>query len=320
MKSNQKIKNLLRIGLDSQLAEKAVAAGYTLTRLRQANKSELTKHFSGENLEAVLDAIKRKAISKDVVQMLVEECDWKCCICRKFDEEGPVIIHHIVGHSVSQDDSYDNLVILCLNHHALAHSKWEISRHPLPPELLRIRKTEWIEAVKQYKSATQPGANVSEALSGGNFAPRIRTGKELVNALRDVAFYDFDYTELLTEDEAELVGGFLGFLQDLSDMLSTIEVGEIVKLEFQLNSKIKELEENKFLVFGERQLRKMRFGGQVDTWPVATLRIVRWTAEREAAAAEWDEIASKIEHVDSEERDVLFNRLVELVAQHIGGS
>ncbi|HRQ37712.1 MAG TPA: NACHT domain-containing protein [Chloroflexota bacterium] len=152
---SKKILNLLSAGLDSNLAEKAINEGYTLTRLKSGSKSELGKSFSGEEVEKLLN-LRRKPIPKDIVEKLVEKCHWKCCLCWEYGELKPVIIHHIVEHSKTQDDSYENLVVLCLNHHAEAHSKWEISRHPLPPELIRSKKWQWEVALSDFVAGKRP--------------------------------------------------------------------------------------------------------------------------------------------------------------------
>jgi hypothetical protein len=76
-----------------------------------------------------------------------------------------VIIHHIEEHSKTHDDSYDNLVILCLNDHAVTHSKWEIYQHPLPPELIRSKKKEWVKALSDFKAGRRP-APVDEQYPG----------------------------------------------------------------------------------------------------------------------------------------------------------
>jgi len=148
--------NLLGVGLDSGLAQKVLAAGFTLTKLRQVAKKELAQHFDGREIELIWEVVKRKRIPPDTVQRLVEECDWKCCECWDYRKQSPVIIHHIEEHSRTHDDSYDNLVILCLNDHAVAHSKWEISQHPLPPELIRSKKREWVEALADFKAGRRP--------------------------------------------------------------------------------------------------------------------------------------------------------------------
>ncbi|MCL4264119.1 MAG: hypothetical protein KJ069_12925 [Anaerolineae bacterium] len=153
--NSKKIVNLLSTGLDSNLAEKAVKEGFSLTRLKSASKSELQESFTADEVEQLLN-LRRKPIPNDVVQKLVESCHWKCCLCEDFYESKPVIIHHIIEHSRNQDDSYENLVILCLNHHAEAHSTWAISRHPLPPELIRLKKLQWEVAVSEFVAGKRP--------------------------------------------------------------------------------------------------------------------------------------------------------------------
>jgi hypothetical protein len=148
--------NLLGVGLDWGIAEKVLGAGFTLTKLRQATKKELAQHFDGGEVELIWVRAKRKRIPPATVQRLLEECDWKCCVCWDYRKHCPVVIHHIEQHSRTHDDTYDNLVILCLNDHALAHSQWEISQHPLPPPLIRSKKREWVEALADFKAGRRP--------------------------------------------------------------------------------------------------------------------------------------------------------------------
>lgn len=153
---DQRLINLMTAGLSSELAQKAVATGYTLSKLKTATKKELAQHFERWEVDKVYTASRRAPIPEETIQQLVVECDWKCCICWNFENERPVIIHHIIEHSKTRDDSYDNLVVLCLHHHGLAHSEWKISRHPLPPELIKQRKQAWIKAISEYKAGLRP--------------------------------------------------------------------------------------------------------------------------------------------------------------------
>lgn len=150
------ITNLLAVGLDSDLARKTVAAGYNLTKLRVATKRELARYFTDLEVERLREVSKRKPLPQDTLTRLVEECDWKCCLCWDFRKESPVIVHHIEEHSKTQDDSYENLVILCLNHHAKVHTEWKISRSPWPADLIHSRKQEWIKAVADFKAGLRP--------------------------------------------------------------------------------------------------------------------------------------------------------------------
>ena len=66
-----------------------------------------------------------------------------------------MVIHHIVPYYKTQDNSYDNLVVLCLNHHGLAHTKSDLGQPPLPPDVLKQKKQDWIEYVSHFKTLHQ---------------------------------------------------------------------------------------------------------------------------------------------------------------------
>jgi len=144
--------NLLSVGIDEKLANKVIFHGYTKSSFGDAPKKILIRDFTEEEIKKVKEKIKRKPIPKNTLIRLTSECDWKCCICQDFRNLQPFIIHHIVKYSKTQDDSYDNLVLLCLNHHGVAHTKNEIAQDPLAPTTLIIKKKEWIELVKKYKN------------------------------------------------------------------------------------------------------------------------------------------------------------------------
>lgn len=160
----RKINNLIKTGVPCDLAEKVVSKGFSLTTIKRANKSDLAQHFKPDEVSALLN-LKRKPIPQDVVDRLFQESDGKCCICWNFDSGSPVIIHHIEEHSKTQDDSYENLVLICLNHHAKAHSRWEMSRHPLPSSLIRSKKSEWVHAVAEYLAGRRPAPGRERSLS-----------------------------------------------------------------------------------------------------------------------------------------------------------
>lgn len=148
--------------MQSDLADKIAAHFPDLRTLAAAAPATLAKHLTGAEVEAVSRALKRKEIAASTIFKLVQECDWKCCLCWNIDKEGPTVIHHIEEHSKTLDDSYANLVLLCPDHHAKAHSKWEISRSPWPPDLVRLRKAQWIQAVAEFKAGLRKGPGREE--------------------------------------------------------------------------------------------------------------------------------------------------------------
>lgn len=145
----------MSVGVDSALARKAVEKGFTLTKLRKASRAELESYFAPDEVET-FSSLRRTPIPPATVERLVDGSDWKCCMCWDWDLSQPVIIHHVDPHAKSGDDAYDNLVLLCPSHHAQAHYISEIARPPLPPELLRKRKSEWTRAVEEYRDGRRP--------------------------------------------------------------------------------------------------------------------------------------------------------------------
>ncbi|MDB6130360.1 MAG: TPR-repeat protein [Verrucomicrobiales bacterium] len=153
------ILQLLSRGLQSDLATKIAEIVPDMGSLAERDLKSFENDFTPAEVQFITRALKRREIPTITISRLVKECDWKCCICWKFDDQSSVIVHHIEEHSKTIDDTFGNLVLLCPNHHALAHSKWEITRSPCPPELIRLRKGEWIKAINDFKSGlrTAPG-------------------------------------------------------------------------------------------------------------------------------------------------------------------
>ncbi len=153
-KAENTLINLMAYGIAKDLAQKAVDAGYNLTKIRAASKSDLTDHFADDEADMLKRQIERQPISDDVVERLVNECHWRCCVCFNYDNLLPVVVHHIEEHARTQNNSYENLVVLCPNHHALAHTQSTLGQGPLTAELLRRQKSSFIERIAQMVAGT----------------------------------------------------------------------------------------------------------------------------------------------------------------------
>jgi len=218
-KKDEQIK-LISAGLSSEMAKKATKKGYTLEKLSTLSQKKLAQVFGYVEEgtvegSSVSEAVKRKPISSEIVKRLVLESDWKCCMCWDISKETPVIIHHINLHSKTNDDSYENLVVLCPNHHALAHSNWEISRHPLPPELLKERKNNWTQAIAEFKKGLRP-APTKESPNQDVFG---QSDKDTLNRLR--MFLD----RPAIHQPFELEGNMADFLKAITDIIRALNTG-----------------------------------------------------------------------------------------------
>lgn len=136
---------LLARGIDSQIASKMVENNYTINKLKLLKLNELIK--LGLNKKQADNLLKetRPPIPIETIINLLFKSKSTCCICR--EHSNPIIIHHILSWEKIRDHSEKNLVVLCLNDHAEAHTDRRIS-HNLTPELIRELKIKWEKEVK----------------------------------------------------------------------------------------------------------------------------------------------------------------------------
>jgi len=149
---------LMQYGIKSDQADRLVELGYSVTKLRNTTVKELTNHFEIEVAKEIKEKTKRKPIHEDTLRRLLGESDWACCIC--FDvRRQPIIVHHIEPYASTQDNSYENLIVLCPNHHATAHTSSTLTGESLPPEFLHRRKIEFAKAITEWKSGKRTAPN-----------------------------------------------------------------------------------------------------------------------------------------------------------------
>ncbi len=155
--------NFLKYGISSNLAEKLVQQGYAVSSIQGGASKKVLRQlgvFTDGEVNEIFEKVKRQPIPDDVMQKLISECELHCCFCWNINEEPSIIIHHIVEYNKSQDNSYGNLVVLCLNHHGDAHTKRQISQQNFPPSRQIHQKQKWIQAVKDYRQGLRiaPGS------------------------------------------------------------------------------------------------------------------------------------------------------------------
>jgi len=171
-------------------------------------------------------------------------------------------------------DTYDNLVLLCRNHHKLIDdqpTEYGIERL----KRIKVNHEKWVRDTLDENVARQTGQE-KPTLDEITLLPRIQTGKELLGVVRGASWtVDTDQSE--TEEEAQLVSSFLEQLAGWCDVLDHSGPGIGVRAEFYLGSEIQALEESGFLVFGGRM--KSSSG-----WPEAAICILRETNTAASAA------------------------------------
>ena len=219
------------------------------------------------------------AISDKTRKVLWAKSGNRCSICKtelfsqkeepdklNIGEECHIISSKVKGprhkNGLENYDSYENLILLCRNHHK------EIDElvDTFTEELLSYIKTNH----ENWVSETLNKSLEKEKKQKPKFLKRITSGKELLNIVSDSYGYETDYDEVDNEEEAEYIGQVIQSLIDYGDISGMVEPYDKVKMSIQL----KELEEKGYYIFGERAVRKMKFtNGDSDNWPIATLII-----------------------------------------------
>jgi len=187
-------------------------------------------------------------------------------------------------------DDYENLILLCKNHHRTVDELWETYTVDL---LITIKTNHenWIKTVID-NAKENAKANVPK------FLQRITTGKEILNIVSDAHAYQFDHDEFKSKDEADFVSCFLQNLQDWGELSGMVdfEIGRRTQLGYDLNKDIEELEKRGFFIFGERRSSRMTNAKKDDlgVWDIATLVVLR---QNNPAIINSEELAAQIKPV-----------------------
>jgi hypothetical protein len=163
-------------------------------------------------------------------------------------------------------DNYDNLILLCRNHHK------EID------ELINTYTEELLNYIKvsheNWVNTTLNNSINNNKIEKPRFLVRITSGKELLNIITDTHAYETDYDDVHNEEDADFIGGVFQTLTDYGDLIGMVEIYEKVKMGLELNELLQDLEKNGYYLFAEKNIRKMRLeSGEPMNWTVATLLI-----------------------------------------------
>ena len=191
---------------------------------------------------------------------------------------------HISDYQEDYDD-YENLILLCKNHHKTIDELWETYTVELL-KLIKANHENWIKTVID---------NAKGKTTNAKLLPRIRSGKQIVDIINKAHAYQFDHCVLKTQEEMVLVSSFLQNIQDWGEAtgFEDFEIGRLTELGFNLNVEIEELEKNDFWLFGEHRSSRMTNANKDDlgVWDIATLIVVR---KNDLAIIDGEFLAAKI--------------------------
>lgn len=150
----------IQYGVPSDWANEFENIGLPSSTFKNTSIKNLIAKYKIEESRAefVKDCLKRNPIDDGIVQSLLENSRFVCSLC-KGQKSDAFIIHHIEPYSVSQDNSYNNLVVLCPNDHDLVHREGQSLTNKITKEQLIKAKTNWQKEVETNNVliATQNG-------------------------------------------------------------------------------------------------------------------------------------------------------------------
>jgi len=246
---------LLARGVNSILAKRLSDNKFTISKLKTLTKEELTVLGLNEEECSIILSEERPPIPVETVIKLLYESKWTCSVCR--DKTKGVVIHHINEWNQTKDHSEENLVVLCSEHHDLAHTKKELTLNLTKSRLKAIKK-KWLDDVKLNDTNTilglTNGSNsrwdyfnhnrifeiyLDRTISNKNFKTTFTVEQlGLINSLGTFSINDSDKTQIYSFGDGYMLYYYMkelfdSVLQtipliDLTDKFSRIEIKSLV--------------------------------------------------------------------------------------------
>lgn len=167
--------------------------------------------------------------------------------------------------SLKDFDTYDNLILLCRNHHKEIDSLVD----SFPEEILRYMKQNHENWVTDTLTQNVESNEEAEKI---RFLVRIVSGKDLLEIIFGAYGYRVDYDQPCNDEEAEYLGTLLQTFVDYGEISDVLEIRDKVKVSLDFQKILDELESKGYLLFGERAIEPLMDIGQC---PVASLVIKR---------------------------------------------
>lgn len=174
-------------------------------------------------------------------------------------------------------DAVENLVLLCATDHKMIDDQFETYT---ANEIRSIKQEheKWVEDKLEDKSnppsvrIRRISENMPERLT------RVSSGKDLFTMILGTFARCTDHDTNLSDDEVELVGGFMQEVSDWGDIGDDLEPIERVRTAKRLQHLIQELEAKGFYVFAATEEQCLEGGVSApSSWPVLHLSVLRAT-------------------------------------------
>lgn len=110
-------KSLLARGFDTEFIKKIASYNHTIQVLRGLSRKALKASYNDAEIDLIFERIKREPIPDHIVESVISAADGVCCFCADGNQARPYQLHHVVEYSKSQENTEDNLILICPTHH-----------------------------------------------------------------------------------------------------------------------------------------------------------------------------------------------------------
>ena len=172
-------------------------------------------------------------------------------------------------------DDAENLILLCRVHHKMVDDQC-VTYTVETLRSLRSKHEEWVS--DSLASAPRTMSIVIRPPEGGRAARLVRvfTGEALGAIIGNASAFSFTHDDPRSESEVELLATFFQELQDWGGLWDDLEAGDQVRTRYRLDSMVRELEAEGYLVFGIRDIHTLEGGlTPPSDFPIATVRAIR---------------------------------------------
>ena len=160
-------------------------------------------------------------------------------------------------------DSYDNLILLCRNHHKEIDDKSNISIYT--KEILHQIKDKHEKWVSESLMTNIPQKGIE--------VPILLFGKELFNILSASSGISPNNDDCKNEEEAEYIANIWQMLSDYIDIIPDLTVYDQKKLEWDLHYLLNEMSEKGYFLYGKTVTVPLKFMNNTEKLPMALLYI-----------------------------------------------
>ena len=177
------------------------------------------------------------------------------------------------AYPADQFDHYNNLILLCRVHHKMVDDQLETYTVDILKQI-KGNHEKWV-AEQLDETQQQPSPQIKRIKQNiPNYLQRITNGDQLLGIIKGLYSFSYAHDELESEEEVELVGGFLQELRDWGDL--DLEPADIVRVGFQLTKQIASIEDAGFYVFGGNEIKVLVGGNSGPSdWPEAIIHVYR---------------------------------------------